>query len=70
LELILCGTNIQSQRHFNDVPLHRHTVVIDLEMATDAKGRTRHVLNSAGKENKKEVLSRYNKNNYQHWTLA
>jgi stress response protein YsnF len=40
LELILCGKNIQSQKHFNDVPLHRHTVVIDLEMATDAKGRT------------------------------
>jgi stress response protein YsnF len=56
LELILCGKNIQSQKHFNDVPLHRHTVVIDLEMATDAKGRTRHVLDSAGKEQKRSFV--------------
>ena len=39
----------------------RHTVVIDLEMKIDAMRHWRNLADPTRKENKKEVLSRYNK---------
>ena len=57
-------------KRFDDFPLHRRTIVFDLEMTTKATGCMINLTDSASQGNRKEVLSRYDKERINRRTLA